>query len=252
MFSTWPMRLLPESKTPLWRRSRCGGRGCWVNSSLVSFMGLSLLFGGKKGALLTACWTTTVRSGAIRPRRDGRFSATLRAEGGTHRPCVECIDRTGTVQKEGYVPKYVERLYEKSSNTSEPPRHEANHGSVHQRLAARTQPLVVFAHPPVLLDPSYRPLHHPPPREHHEALGGMNFSQSSFAPSLAPSLAHSLAHLIITSSGAGFLGRSTSSTLHPKVFSVPNPCPCLGHGSPRPITGDAGEEIARPPCAVGS
>src|SRR5918994_2729910 len=69
---------------------------------------LSLLFGGKKGALLTACWTTTVRSGAIRPRRDGRFSATLRAEGGTHRPCVECIDRTGTVQKEGYVPKYVE------------------------------------------------------------------------------------------------------------------------------------------------
>src|SRR5918995_2604774 len=144
------------------------------------------------------------------------------------------------------------RLYEKSSNTRESPRHEANHGSVHQRLAARTQPLVVFAHTPVLVDPSYRPLHHPPAREHHEALGGMNFSQSSFAPSLAPSLAHSLAHLIITSSGAGFLGRSTSSTLHPKVFSVPNPCPCLGHGSPRPITGDAGEEIARPPCAVGS
>jgi hypothetical protein len=28
---------------------------------------LSLLFGGKKGALLTACCTTTVRSGAIRP-----------------------------------------------------------------------------------------------------------------------------------------------------------------------------------------
>src|ERR671910_2075677 len=102
------MRLPPESKTPLWRSSRWWGRGCWVNSSRASFMWFSLLFGGKKGALLTACWTTTVRSGAIRPRRDGRFSATLRAEGGTHRPCVECIDRTGAVQKEGYVPKYVE------------------------------------------------------------------------------------------------------------------------------------------------
>src|ERR687889_2557302 len=67
------------------------------------------------------------------------------------------------------------RLYEKSSNTSEPPRHEANHGSVHQRLAARTQPLVVFAHTPVLVDPSYRPLHHPPPREHHEAFRGHQF-----------------------------------------------------------------------------
>src|ERR671912_2100517 len=43
------------------------------------------------------------------------------------------------------------RLYEKSSNTGEPPRHEANHGSVHQRFAARTQPLIVFAHPPCIL-----------------------------------------------------------------------------------------------------
>src|SRR5215217_3802246 len=31
------------------------------------------------------------------------------------------------------------RLYEKSSNTGEPPRHEADHGSVHERLAARTR-----------------------------------------------------------------------------------------------------------------
>ena len=37
-----------------------------------------------------------------------------------------------------YSPECVERLYEKSSNTGEPPRHEADHGSVHQRLAART------------------------------------------------------------------------------------------------------------------
>src|ERR671910_2197593 len=65
----------------------------------------------------------------------------------------------------------LERLYEKSSNTSEPPRHEANHGSVHQRLAARTEPLVILAHPPVLLDPSDRPLHHPPAREYQEAFG---------------------------------------------------------------------------------
>jgi hypothetical protein len=45
------------------------------------------------------------------------------------------------------------KLYEKVSNTDEPPRHETNHGSVHERLAARTQPLVIFAHPPVLVDP---------------------------------------------------------------------------------------------------
>ena len=50
------------------------------------------------------------------------------------------------------------RLYEKSSNTGEPPRHEANHGSIYQRLAARTQPLVVLTHPPLLGDPSECPL----------------------------------------------------------------------------------------------
>jgi hypothetical protein len=58
----------------------------------------------------------------------------------------------------------VERLYEKASNTGKTPRHEANHGSVHERFAARTQPLVIFAHPPLLVDPRQRTLHHPPPR----------------------------------------------------------------------------------------
>src|SRR5215208_3713973 len=63
-----------------------------------------------------------------------------------------------------YSPKCVERLYEKVSNTDEPPRHEANHRSVHERFSARTKSLVIFAHPPVLADPSDRPLHHPPTR----------------------------------------------------------------------------------------
>src|SRR5215208_6117768 len=63
-----------------------------------------------------------------------------------------------------YSPKCLERLYEKASNTDEPPRHEANHRSVHERFSARTKSLVIFAHPPVLADPSDRPLHHPPTR----------------------------------------------------------------------------------------
>ena len=57
-----------------------------------------------------------------------------------------------------YAADCVESLYEKPSNTGEPPRHEADHGSIYERLPARTRPLVVFAHPPVLVDPSYRPL----------------------------------------------------------------------------------------------
>jgi hypothetical protein len=36
------------------------------------------------------------------------------------------------------------RLYEKSSSAGETPRHEADHGNVHQRLAACTRPLVVY------------------------------------------------------------------------------------------------------------
>src|SRR5215208_3569160 len=63
---------------------------------------------------------------------------------------------TGTFHgglRRSYSAECLERLYEKSSNTGEPPRHEANHGSVHQRFAARTKPFVVFAHPPLLVDP---------------------------------------------------------------------------------------------------
>src|SRR5215211_9428662 len=83
-----------------------------------------------------------------------------------------------------------------------PPPHEADHGSVHQRLAARTRPLVVpklillccSIHAIVrstthLLGSTTKPL------------GGNSFCQSTATPSLA----HSFAHLINTSSGAGFL-----------------------------------------------
>ena len=55
-------------------------------------------------------------------------------------------------------------------------------------------------------------------------LGGMNSSHST----LTPSLAHSAAHRISTSSGAGYFGRSTKSTLQPNVFltqSAPLPSP---------------------------
>src|ERR687897_3785409 len=43
----------------------------------------------------------------------------------------------------------LERLYEKPSKASQTPHDEATHGSIYQRFAACTQPLVVFAHPPV-------------------------------------------------------------------------------------------------------
>src|SRR5215212_4414972 len=48
--------------------------------------------------------------------------------------------RGGLMQHTGYeLPRItVPRLYEKSSSAGETPPHEADHGSVHQRLAART------------------------------------------------------------------------------------------------------------------
>jgi hypothetical protein len=41
----------------------------------------------------------------------------------------------------------------KLSATSQPPNHQANHGRVDERFRACAQPLVVFAHPPVLAQP---------------------------------------------------------------------------------------------------
>src|SRR5215212_3326356 len=78
-------------------------------------------------------------------------------------------DEAQRISTKGYSPECLERLYEKSSNSDEPPRHEANHRSVHQRFSARTKSLVIFAHPPILVDPSDRPLHYPPTRQYLEA-----------------------------------------------------------------------------------
>ena len=66
---------------------------------------LSLRFGGKKGALLTALHYSAVRS--HQAVRAASFPY-LRAEGGTHRPCAQCRDRTGATQREGYAPECVE------------------------------------------------------------------------------------------------------------------------------------------------
>jgi hypothetical protein len=49
----------------------------------------------------------------------------------------------------------------KLSATSQPPNHQADHGRVDERFRACAQPLVIFAHPPVLVCPRTCPLHHP-------------------------------------------------------------------------------------------
>ena len=43
-----------------------------------------------------------------------------------------------TVPPPLYSPTFLERLYEKVSSADKAPRHEANHGSVHERFATRT------------------------------------------------------------------------------------------------------------------
>ena len=54
---------------------------------------------GGKGALLTAL-AYSVRSGAIRPSVRPVYRYPKRAEGGTHRPCAKCLERTGATQRE--------------------------------------------------------------------------------------------------------------------------------------------------------
>ncbi len=68
--------------------------------------GASLASGGKV-ALLTALYYSAVRSHQA-VRAAGSPLPKQRAEGGTHRPCAKCIDRTGATQREGYAPECVE------------------------------------------------------------------------------------------------------------------------------------------------
>src|SRR4028118_468598 len=97
----------PESKTLFWRSSWCGGRGCWWRSGRMSFMGISLPLSGE-GAL-SPHRATTQRGQEPSGRKDGRFSAALKAEGGVHRPigrptrgtCAYCINTTEVSQ--GYA-----------------------------------------------------------------------------------------------------------------------------------------------------
>src|SRR5215216_6936258 len=123
--------------------------------------------------------------------------------------------RSAFVTPAPYSPNVFERLYEKSSNTDEPPRHEANHASVHQRLPARTRPLVVPKL--ILLCWSIQAIVRSTTHllgNITKPLGGNTLHQSTATPSLA----HSLAHAISTPSGASLFGRSTRSTVHPRVF----------------------------------
>src|SRR3954451_892912 len=112
---------------------------------------------------------------------------------------------------------FSERLYVKSSNASEPPHHEAAHGSVHQRFPARTQPLVIFAHPPVLIDPGDRPLHHPPPRQHLEAFGHEPLPVDLLGPLRSPQLGHLL--------GDRLLGLAHDLYAHAQRLLRPTACP---------------------------
>src|SRR5215211_1578857 len=71
------MRRPPESKTTLWRRSRWGGRGCWVKSSRASFMGFSPFDSSAVRRERSSPRFTTVRYKEPSDRPCGRFSATV-------------------------------------------------------------------------------------------------------------------------------------------------------------------------------
>src|SRR5215218_6741022 len=50
----------------------------------------------------------------------------------------------------------------KASSAIQTPRHQTAHRYVDERFASLRQPLVVFAHPSVVVYPGERPLHYPP------------------------------------------------------------------------------------------
>src|SRR5215212_4541561 len=108
------MRRPPESKTTLWRRSRWGGRGCWVKSSRASFMGFSPFDSSAVRRERSSPRFTTVRYKEPSDRPCGRFSATLvpqkGAEGGTHHLNTHGIDLAEVLQAGGYSPECVEGM----------------------------------------------------------------------------------------------------------------------------------------------
>jgi hypothetical protein len=110
--------------------------------------------------------------------------------------CWPCFDRLrgSTRRLVRIFRQSLEKLYEKVSTAGQPPRHEANHGSIYERFSARTQPLVIFTHPPVVVDPRKRPLHHPPARQHPEAWRRQQFlpiyRYALFSPFLRPRHQH--------------------------------------------------------------
>ena len=125
------------------------------------------------------------------------------------------------------------------ANMGEPPRHEASHGSVHQRFAAPTSSRS-FCSSSCFGRSSDRAFHHPSPRQHHEAFGRQQPVPIHGHALFSPLSGSRHKHLF----RAAFFGRSTTFTLHPSVFFTQS-APCTPHGSPRPATGDGGEEAAR-------
>src|ERR687898_3273715 len=68
-----------------------------------------------------------------------------------------------------YLPNSFRETVRKGLNTDQPSHHESTHGRIDERLAGRAQPLIIFAHPPVLREPREGSLHYPAPRQNLKA-----------------------------------------------------------------------------------
>ena len=161
---------------------------------------------------------------------------------GTHPPNTLHYQDRGYTDPATQLPRtLLSRLYEKSSNTGEPPRHEANHRSIYERLATRTQPSrslcssscsgrsMAASH---LLGNTRKPL------------GGNSFCQSTATPSSA----HSFAHLISTSSGSGLF--RTLHQIHAPSQGLFYPVRALvlsAVAGVQPQMAQAGKLLLRPP-----
>src|SRR5215213_7878938 len=91
-----------------------------------------------------------------------------------------------------YLLDSLRETVRKASRAGQSPRHQTTHRHIDERLAGLRQPLVVFAHPPVLIRPRKRAFHHPPPRQHLEAFSWQELLPidlySLFGPLLRPRL----------------------------------------------------------------